>query len=101
VSNTDITDPTYAGIMFQTDYVGGSALYPVTDTIFTDVSISGAQQSGDDYNAKSGYGVWANPLPESGQGPAVGSATFNNLTLSNNHVDVYNPTTTFTINVNP
>jgi hypothetical protein len=101
VSNTDITDPTYAGIMFQTDYSGGTALNPVKDTIFTDVSISGAQQSGDAYTAKSGYGVWANPLPESGQGPAVGSATFNHLTESNNHIDIYNPTSTFTITVNP
>jgi len=101
VSNTDITDPTYAGIMFQTNYSGGAAQNPVTDTIFTDVSISGAQQSGDAYNAKSGYGVWANPLPESGQGPAVGTATFNHLTTSNNYLDIYNPTTTFTIVNNP
>ncbi|MCW2871682.1 discoidin domain-containing protein [Actinacidiphila oryziradicis] len=101
VNNTDITDPTYAGIMFQTDYSGSTALNPVKDTIFTNVSISGAKQSGDAYNAKSGYGVWANPQPESGQGPAVGSATFNHLTESNNYVDIYNPTSTFTITVNP
>ncbi|MGW1004985.1 discoidin domain-containing protein [Streptomyces sp. NPDC002520] len=101
VNDTDIVDPTYAGIMFQTDYVGGTALNPVKDTVFTNTSITGAQQSGDAYDAKSGYGVWANPLPESGQGPAVGSATFNHLTQANNHIDVYNPTTTFTINVNP
>jgi hypothetical protein len=64
-------------------------------------SITGAQQSGDAYDAKSGYGIWANPMPESGQGPAVGSATFNHLTQTNNHTDIYNPTTTFTINVDP
>ncbi|MEY9967954.1 hypothetical protein ABIA33_006034 [Streptacidiphilus sp. MAP12-16] len=101
VNSVDITDPTYSGIMFQTDYSGGTALNPITDTIFTNVSISGAQQSGDAYNAKSGYGIWANPLPESGQGPAVGSVTFNHLTESNNFVDIMNPTSTFTITVNP
>jgi len=101
VNDADITDPTYAGIMYQTDYSGSTALNPVKDTVFTDVSISGAQQSGDAYNAKSGYGIWANPLPESGQGPAVGSATFNHLTESNNNIDIYNPTSTFTITLNP
>ncbi|WP_035844400.1 discoidin domain-containing protein [Kitasatospora azatica] len=101
INNLDITDPTYAGIMFQTDYSGGTALNPITDTVFTNVSITGAQQSGDAYNAKSGYGIWANPLPESGQGPAVGSVTFNHLTENNNHIDLYNPTSTFTITVNP
>jgi CARDB/F5/8 type C domain len=100
VSNVDITDPTYSGIMFQTDYVSGVAQYPVKDTIFTNVSISGARRSGDAYNAKSGFGIWANPLPEPGQGPAVGEVTFKNLTLSNNDVDIENPTTTFTIHRN-
>jgi CARDB/Right handed beta helix region len=99
VNDVDITDPTYSGIMFQTDYSGGTALNPVTDTVFTDVSITGAQQSGDAYNAKSGYGIWANPLPEAGQGPAVGSVTFDNLTESGNHIDIENTTSTFTINV--
>ncbi|GID95065.1 discoidin domain-containing protein [Amorphoplanes digitatis] len=97
VSNVDIVDPTYSGIMFQTNYVGGQPQFPVKDTVFTNVSISGARKSGDAYDAKSGYGVWANPLPEPGQGPAVGSVTFNNLQLSNNFKDIENPTTTFTI----
>ncbi|MFI7374144.1 discoidin domain-containing protein [Actinoplanes sp. NPDC049668] len=97
VSNVDIVDPTYSGIMFQTNYVGGQPQFPVKDTVFTNVSISGARKSGDAYDAKSGYGIWANPLPEQGQGPAVGSATFNNLQLSNNFKDIENPTTTFTI----
>ncbi|MFC1403878.1 MULTISPECIES: discoidin domain-containing protein [Streptacidiphilus] len=101
VNSVDITDPTYSGIMFQTDYVGSTAQYPVTDTIFTDVSITGAQQSGDAYNAKSGYGIWANQLPEAGQGPAVGTAVFNHLTESNNYVNIQNTTSTFTITVNP
>ncbi len=97
VSNVDIVDPTYSGIMFQTNYVGGQPQNPITDTTFTNVSISGAQKSGDAYDAKSGFGIWANPLPEAGQGPAVGSATFTNLTLSNNFKDIENPTSTFTI----
>jgi hypothetical protein len=100
VNDATITDPTYSGIMFQTDYVGGSALNPVTDTIFTNTTITGAQQSGDQFNAKSGYGIWANPLPEPGQGPAVGSVTFHGLTESNNFVNIQNTTTTFTITVN-
>ena len=81
VSDVDIVDPTYSGIMFQTNYVGGQPQFPVTDTIFTNVSISGAQKSGDAFDAKSGFGIWANEMPEPGQGPAVGSVTFNNLPL--------------------
>ncbi|MEU8329577.1 discoidin domain-containing protein [Micromonospora sp. NPDC048839] len=100
VSDVDIVDPTYSGIMFQTNYVGGQPQNPITDTVFTNVSISGARKSGDAYDAKSGFAIWANPMPEAGQGPAVGSVTFNNLRLSNNAVDIQNPTTTFTINRN-
>jgi hypothetical protein len=97
VSDVDIVDPTYHGIMFQTDYVGGQPLFPVADTVFTNVSISGARRSGDAYDAKSGFGIWANELPEPGEGPARGSVTFTNLVLSNNAVDIRNTTTTFTI----
>ncbi|MEU4624044.1 discoidin domain-containing protein [Actinoplanes sp. NPDC023801] len=97
VNNVDIVDPTYSGIMFQTNYVGGQPQNPITDTVFTNVSITGAQRSGDQFDAKSGYAVWANPMPETGQGPAVGSVTFNNLQLSNNYRDIENPTSTFTI----
>jgi hypothetical protein len=100
VNDLTVTDPTYAGIMFQTDYVGGTAVNSVQDTVFTNTTITGAQQSGDTFNAKSGFGIWANPLPEAGQGPAVGSVTFNGLTESNNFVNIQNPTTTFTITVN-
>ncbi|MCU7725545.1 discoidin domain-containing protein [Actinoplanes sp. KI2] len=96
VSNVDITDPTYSGIMFQTNYKNGPQ-NPITDTTFTNITISGAQKSGDAYDAKSGFGIWANPLPEAGQGPAVGSATFTNLQFSNNYRDIENQTTTFTI----
>ncbi|MET0422667.1 MAG: CARDB domain-containing protein, partial [Actinoplanes sp.] len=97
VSNTDIVDPTYAGIMFQTNYVGGQPQNIVKDSIFTNVTISGAQKSGDQFDAKSGFGIRANPLPEPGQGPAVGSATFTNLQFSNNYRDIENTTSTFTI----
>jgi CARDB/F5/8 type C domain len=97
VYNVDIVDPTYSGIMFQTNYVNGVAQYPIKDTIFTNITITGAQRSGDAYDAKSGFGLWANPLPEADQGPAVGSVTFNNLQMSNNYRDIENQTTTFTI----
>lgn len=97
VSDVDIVDPTYSGIMFQTDYVGGQPLFPVADTVFTNVSISGARKSGDAFNDKSGFGIWANELPEPGEGPARGSVTFTNLTLTNNAQDIKNTTTTFTI----
>lgn len=43
VSDLDIVDPTYSGIMFQTDYVGGQPLFPVADTIFTNTTITGAR----------------------------------------------------------
>ncbi|WP_377272464.1 discoidin domain-containing protein [Peterkaempfera sp. SMS 1(5)a] len=100
VSDTDIVDPTYSGIMFQTNYSGGQPQNPIKDTVFTNISITGAHKSGDAYDAKSGFGLWANELPESGQGPAVGSVTFNGLRLSDNAVDIRNTTSTFTINVN-
>ncbi len=100
VSDVDIIDPTYGGVMFQTKYIGGPPENPVTDTIFTNIRISGAVQSGDQYNAKSGWGIWANELPEPGQGPAVGSATFNNVTFTNVFQNVRNTTTTFTVIIN-
>ncbi|MFF5054198.1 discoidin domain-containing protein [Micromonospora sp. NPDC000663] len=100
VSDVDIVDPTYSGIMFQTNYLNGQPQFPITDTVFTNISISGARKSGDAYDAKSGFAIWANPMPETGQGPAVGSVTFNSLRLSNNAVDIQNTTSTFTINRN-
>ncbi|MFC9842173.1 discoidin domain-containing protein [Streptomyces sp. NPDC127595] len=101
VNNVDIVDPTYSGIMFQTNYVGGQPQFPIKDTILTDVTISGAHKSGDAYDAKSGFGLWANELPEAGQGPAVGEVTFHNLKLSDNALDVKNTTSTFKINLLP
>lgn len=97
VSDVDIQSPTYSGIMFQTNYVGNQPQNPVQDTVFANVNISGAQRSGDAFDAKSGIGIWVNELPEPGQGPAVGSATFTGLTLSNNAQDIRNTTSTFTI----
>ncbi|MFI1095491.1 discoidin domain-containing protein [Streptomyces sp. NPDC020917] len=99
ISNVDITGPTYSGIMFQTKWNGSTSLNPIQDTVFTNISVSGAHKSGDDYDAKSGFGLWANPQPESGQGPAVGSVTFNGLQESDNAVDIQNTTSTFTITV--
>jgi len=101
VSDVDIVDPTYSGIMFQTNYVGGQPQFPVQDTVFTNITITGAVRSGDAFDAKSGFGLWANELPEPGQGPAVGSVTFNNLRLSNNAQNIKNTTSTFTITTNP
>ncbi|MEV0159762.1 CARDB domain-containing protein, partial [Nonomuraea fuscirosea] len=101
VSDLDIVDPTYSGIMFQTGYQNPTTpLNPIRDTVFTNVSISGARKSGDAFDAKSGFGIWVNELPEPGQGPAVGSATINGLRLVNNHTDIRNTTSTFTLNVN-
>ncbi|MFR9800461.1 discoidin domain-containing protein [Streptomyces sp. MS06] len=100
VNHVDIVDPTYSGVMFQTDYSGGQPENPIKDTVFTDISISGAHRSGDAWDAKSGFGLWANEMPESGQGPAVGEVTFNGLTLNDNAVDIRNTTSTFKININ-
>ncbi|MFH8462699.1 discoidin domain-containing protein [Streptomyces sp. NPDC017991] len=102
VNDVDIVDPTYSGIMFQTQYdAGGRPINPIKDTILTDISVTGARRSGDAYDAKSGFGLWANELPEQGQGPAVGEVTFNGLRFSGNAVDVRNTTSTFKININP
>ncbi|MFG1674716.1 discoidin domain-containing protein [Micromonospora sp. NPDC049282] len=100
VSDVDIVDPTYSGIMFQTKYTGSQPENPITDTVLTNVSISGARRSGDAFDAKSGFGVWVNEMPEAGQGPAVGSATFTNLRLTDNYQDIKNTTSTFTITRN-
>ncbi|MBO2448974.1 discoidin domain-containing protein [Actinomadura barringtoniae] len=101
ISDVDIVDPTYSGIMFQTKYTGGQALKPIADTVLTNVTISGAHKSGDAFDAKSGFGIWVNELPEPGQGPAVGSATFNGLHFRDNFQDIKNTTSTFTIVQNP
>ncbi|WP_307128504.1 discoidin domain-containing protein [Streptomyces sp. B1I3] len=101
ISHVDIVDPTYSGIMFQTNYVGGQPQFPIKDTVLTDISISGARRSGDAFDAKSGFGLWANEMPEANQGPPVGEVTINGLELSGNAQDVKNTTSTFKININP
>ncbi|WP_329113160.1 discoidin domain-containing protein [Streptomyces sp. NBC_01465] len=98
INDVDIVDPTYSGIMFQTNYVGGQPQFPIKDTILTDITITGAKKSGDAFDAKSGFGLWANEMPESGQGPAVGEVTFHNLKMSGNAQDIKNTTSTFKIN---
>ncbi|HEX8870047.1 MAG TPA: glycosyl hydrolase, partial [Lentzea sp.] len=98
VSDVEITDPTYSGIMFQTKY-NGAAENIFQDTVLSNVSISGARKSGDQFDAKSGFGLWANEMPEPGQGPAAGSVTINGIRFSNNFQDIKNTTTTFTITI--
>ncbi|VUD67446.1 Endo-1,4-beta-xylanase Z [Thalassocella blandensis] len=97
----EIFDPTYAGIMFQTMYTSPtSPSNPVENPIFTNTLISGVRQSADQYSHKSGYAIWCNPLPEAGQGPGIGEATFNGLTLINNQQNIYNPCPDFTFHTN-
>ncbi|MFZ3494221.1 discoidin domain-containing protein [Streptomyces sp. 5.8] len=101
INNVDIVDPTYSGIMFQTQYIGGQPVNPIKDTVLRDITITGAKKSGDAFDAKSGFGLWANEMPEAGQGPTVGEVTFHNLRMSDNAVDVRNTTSTFRINQLP
>ncbi|MET3985011.1 discoidin domain-containing protein [Streptomyces sp. PvR034] len=101
INNVDIVDPTYSGIMFQTQYIGGQPVNPIKDTILRDITITGAKKSGDAYDAKSGFGLWANEMPEAGQGPAVGEVEIHNLKTSDNAVDVRNTTSTLKINQLP
>ncbi|MFI5963344.1 discoidin domain-containing protein [Streptomyces asoensis] len=101
IDDVDIVDPTYSGIMFQTQYVDGRPVNPIKDTVLTDISVTGARRSGDAFDARSGFGLWANELPEPDQGPAVGEVTFNGLRLNGNAVDIRNTTSTFKININP
>jgi hypothetical protein len=91
-TNVDVIDPTYSGVMFQTNVVNSSTQNPVTDTQFTGLSISGARKSGDQFDANSGYGILV-------LSSAVGSATFANLRLSGNMQDVRNDSPTFALSV--
>ena len=99
ITDLDIIDPTFHGIMFQTNYVGGQPQNVFQDTILTNVTISGALPN-PAYPNRSGFGIWANPMPEAGQGPALGTVEFNNLTLINNGVNIRNDSPEFTIIVN-
>src|SRR5690606_25964635 len=71
VNDSRTIDPTYPGVMFQTNYVGGQPENPIEDTVLSNITVSGAQKSGDEYDDKSGFGIWANEMPEPGQGSAV------------------------------
>ena len=87
-SDVDISEPTYSGLMFQTNVVDGRAQNPVTDTVFSNLSISGAKRSGDQFDTTSGYGILV-------LNTAVGSASFANLRLSGNVTDIQNNSPTF------
>ena len=113
ISNVDIEDPTYDGIMFQTKYTSPSSpTNPIADTTLTNVSVDKAntpRPDGSNVDATAatfnltgrvGNAVWCNPLPESGQGPAIGGVTFTNLTLTNNTNDIVNTCPGFTITRN-
>lgn len=100
-SGLEIYDSTYAGIMFQTMYSGGTYKNVFENPIFTNTKVQGSQKSNDAYNDRSGYGIWCNPMPEAGQGPGVGTATFNGLQLINNAINTYNPCADFSMVVNP
>ena len=99
------------GIMFQTKYVGGQPTSPIQDTIFTNTTVSGANDPRPDgsnvdstftfpLNGRAGNAVYCNPLPEPNQGPATGAVTFNTLTMTNNTRGVVNACPNFTITVN-
>ena len=96
ISDVEIIDPTYHGIMFQTNYKGSTPEFPITDTILSNIKISGVRKSEDAFEVNSGFGIWANQ--------PVGSVTFNNLQFLNmgpGTTQINNPTSTFTIQVNP
>ncbi|MBB3131290.1 hypothetical protein FHS19_006010 [Paenibacillus rhizosphaerae] len=96
ISDVNIEDPTYHGIMFQTNYNGSTPEHPITDTVLSNITISGVHKSGDAFDAKSGFGLWANG--------SVGDVTINNLKFLNmgqSTIPTKNDTSTFTIKVNP
>ncbi|MCG8568680.1 MAG: Secreted glycosyl hydrolase, partial [Spirochaetes bacterium] len=68
--NIDVLDSTYSGIKFQTKSPENT---PFQDTEFDGLYISGSAE----------YGIWADPGPEAGQGPAIGSVTVKNTTILN------------------
>lgn len=46
INDVDIVDPTYSGIMFQTQYIGGQPVNPIKDTVLTDISVSAPARAG-------------------------------------------------------
>jgi hypothetical protein len=109
ISNVDIEDPTYDGIMFQTKYTSPSSpTNPIADTTLTNVAVDKAntpRADGSNVDATAtfdltgrvGNAVWCNPMPESGQGPAIGGVTFTGLVMTNNSNNVVNTCPNFTI----
>ncbi|MDP9797692.1 hypothetical protein J2S43_006204 [Catenuloplanes nepalensis] len=67
---------------------------------FNDAPLRRWRARGDAFDAKSGFGIRANELPEANQGPAVGAVTFDNLRLSTSAQDIRN-TTPLRITINP
>ena len=72
MSNIDINDPTYFGIMIQTMY-SGSALHTMSNVNFKDITI----------NNPGRYGIKFNIRAEQGQGSVVGSFNFDNINVNN------------------
>lgn len=72
MSNIDINDPTYFGIMIQTMYQGGP-LHSMSNVNFENITI----------NNPGRYGVKFNICAEQGQGPVVGSFDFKNVIVNN------------------
>ena len=72
MSNIDINDPTYFGIMIQTMY-SGSALHTMSNVNFKDITI----------NNPGRYGIKFNIRAEQGQGSVVGSFNFDNVNVNN------------------
>jgi len=109
ISNVDIEDPTYDGIMFQTKYTSPSSpTNPIADTTLTSITVDKAntpRADGSNVDATAtfdltgrvGNAVWCNPMPESGQGPAIGGVTFTGLVMTNDSNNVVNTCPNFTI----
>jgi hypothetical protein len=89
VRNVDIINPVYFGLMFQTKYPEALAM---TNVRLENINISGATR----------YGIKVVVSAESGQGCAVGGASFTNVVVSGSGVaGLYGATqcaSTFTIN---
>jgi len=73
LKDIDINAPTYFGIMIQTMYSGSPATSPMSNVNFENITI----------NNPARYGIKFNIRAEQGQGPVVGSFTFNNVNVYN------------------
>ena len=87
--------------------------HPFEDTVLTNITVnrantpradgSNVDATGSGFNlaGRTGIAVWANPLPEPNQGPAVGTVTFNHLVMTNDSFGIVNNCPNFIIIVNP